>query len=81
MSAIDPGMRRAWDVGLHVLPFIPFKTITLKQALRSIRFRIVIIKPDNLVIFLVLVLAVLVANVIADIAYAVLDPRTRQTEA
>jgi len=32
-------------------------------------------------IFLVLVLAVLVANVIADIAYAVLDPRTRQTEA
>jgi peptide/nickel transport system permease protein len=32
-------------------------------------------------IFLVLVLAVLVANVIADIAYAILDPRTRQTEA
>ena len=32
-------------------------------------------------IFLVLVLAVLVANIVADIAYAVLDPRTRQTEA
>ena len=32
-------------------------------------------------IFLVLVLAVLVANIIADIAYAILDPRTRQTEA
>ncbi|WP_348789275.1 ABC transporter permease [Leifsonia sp. NPDC080035] len=32
-------------------------------------------------IFLVLVLAVLVANILADIAYAILDPRTRQTEA
>ncbi|MGN8026616.1 ABC transporter permease [Microbacterium sp. 22242] len=32
-------------------------------------------------IFLVLVMAVLVANIIADIAYAILDPRTRQTEA
>jgi peptide/nickel transport system permease protein len=32
-------------------------------------------------IFLVLVLAVLIANIIADIAYAILDPRTRQTEA
>ncbi|WP_295014762.1 ABC transporter permease [uncultured Microbacterium sp.] len=31
-------------------------------------------------IFLVLVLAVLVANIIADVVYAVLDPRTRQTE-
>ena len=31
-------------------------------------------------IFLVLVMAVLVANIIADIVYAVLDPRTRQTE-
>lgn len=32
-------------------------------------------------IFLVITLAVLVANILADIAYAVLDPRTRQTEA
>ncbi len=32
-------------------------------------------------IFLVLVLAVLIANIVADIAYAILDPRTRQTEA
>lgn len=32
-------------------------------------------------IFLVLVLAVLIANILADIAYAILDPRTRQTEA
>jgi peptide/nickel transport system permease protein len=32
-------------------------------------------------IFLVLVLAVLVANILADIAYAILDPRTRQSEA
>jgi peptide/nickel transport system permease protein len=31
-------------------------------------------------IFLVLVLAVLVANILADIVYAILDPRTRQTE-
>ncbi|MFC4138644.1 MULTISPECIES: ABC transporter permease [unclassified Microbacterium] len=32
-------------------------------------------------IFLVLVLAVLIANILADIVYAILDPRTRQTEA
>ena len=32
-------------------------------------------------IFLVLVLAVLVANILADIAYAILDPRVRETEA
>ena len=32
-------------------------------------------------IFLVITLAVLVANILADIAYAILDPRTRQTEA
>ncbi|MFT4233578.1 MAG: ABC transporter permease [Microbacterium sp.] len=32
-------------------------------------------------IFLVLVLAVLIANILADVAYAILDPRTRQTEA
>lgn len=32
-------------------------------------------------IFLVLVLAVLIANIVADIVYAILDPRTRQTEA
>jgi peptide/nickel transport system permease protein len=31
-------------------------------------------------VFLVLVLAVLVANIVADIAYAYLDPRIRQTE-
>lgn len=31
--------------------------------------------------FLVIVLAVLVANILADVAYAVLDPRTRQSEA
>ncbi|MGP7959539.1 ABC transporter permease [Sanguibacter sp. A247] len=31
--------------------------------------------------FLVIVLAVLVANIVADIVYAVLDPRTRQSEA
>jgi peptide/nickel transport system permease protein len=30
--------------------------------------------------FLVIVLAVLVANILADVAYAVLDPRTRQSE-
>ncbi len=32
-------------------------------------------------IFLVLVMAVLIANILADIVYAILDPRTRQTEA
>lgn len=32
-------------------------------------------------IFLVLVIAVLVANILADIAYAILDPRVRETEA
>jgi len=32
-------------------------------------------------IFLVITLAVLVANILADVAYAVLDPRTRQMEA
>ena len=32
-------------------------------------------------IFLVLVLAVLAANILADIAYAILDPRVRETEA
>ncbi|PZR55042.1 ABC transporter permease [Xylanimonas oleitrophica] len=32
-------------------------------------------------LFLVITLTVLVANVLADVAYAVLDPRTRQTEA
>ena len=32
-------------------------------------------------VFLVITLSVLVANVLADIAYAFLDPRTRQTEA
>ncbi|MGM7698374.1 ABC transporter permease [Microbacterium sp. A84] len=32
-------------------------------------------------VFLVLTLSVLVANILADIAYAFLDPRTRQTEA
>ncbi|SDQ82095.1 ABC transporter permease [Microbacterium sp. cf332] len=32
-------------------------------------------------LFLIITLAVLVANILADIAYAVLDPRTRQTEA
>ncbi len=31
-------------------------------------------------LFLVITLTVLVANVLADVAYAVLDPRTRQTE-
>ncbi|MBD9698550.1 ABC transporter permease [Flavimobilis sp. GY10621] len=31
--------------------------------------------------FLVIVLAVLVANIVADLVYAVLDPRTRQSEA
>lgn len=31
--------------------------------------------------FLVIVLAVLIANILADVAYAVLDPRTRQSEA
>lgn len=30
--------------------------------------------------FLVIVLAVLIANILADVAYAVLDPRTRQSE-
>ncbi len=32
-------------------------------------------------VFLVITLSVLIANVLADIAYAFLDPRTRQTEA
>lgn len=32
-------------------------------------------------LFLIITLTVLVANVLADVAYAVLDPRTRQTEA
>ncbi|TFD79160.1 ABC transporter permease [Cryobacterium fucosi] len=32
-------------------------------------------------LFLVITLAVLVANIIADVAYAILDPRTRQMEA
>jgi peptide/nickel transport system permease protein len=32
-------------------------------------------------IFLVITLAVLIANVLADVAYAILDPRTRQMEA
>ncbi|MBK7822886.1 MAG: ABC transporter permease [Tessaracoccus sp.] len=32
-------------------------------------------------VFLVITLSVLIANIIADIAYAFLDPRTRQTEA
>jgi peptide/nickel transport system permease protein len=32
-------------------------------------------------IFLVITLSVLVANIVADIAYAALDPRTRQEEA
>ena len=32
-------------------------------------------------VFLILTVSVLVANIIADIAYAFLDPRTRQTEA
>lgn len=32
-------------------------------------------------VFLVITLSVLVANIIADVAYAFLDPRTRQTEA
>lgn len=32
-------------------------------------------------IFLIITLAVLLANIIADIAYAILDPRTRQSEA
>lgn len=32
-------------------------------------------------VFLILTISVLVANIIADIAYAFLDPRTRQTEA
>ncbi|MET4058504.1 peptide/nickel transport system permease protein [Arthrobacter sp. UYP6] len=32
-------------------------------------------------LFLIITLAVLCANILADIAYAVLDPRTRQTEA
>lgn len=32
-------------------------------------------------LFLVITLAVLVANILADVAYAALDPRTRQTEA
>jgi peptide/nickel transport system permease protein len=31
-------------------------------------------------VFLVLVLAVLAANIIADIVYAFLDPRIRETE-
>ncbi|TQL46648.1 peptide/nickel transport system permease protein [Homoserinimonas aerilata] len=32
-------------------------------------------------LFLIITMAVLCANIIADIAYAILDPRTRQTEA
>jgi peptide/nickel transport system permease protein len=32
-------------------------------------------------VFLIITLTVLVANILADVAYAVLDPRTRQTEA
>jgi len=32
-------------------------------------------------LFLVISLAVLVANILADVAYAILDPRTRQMEA
>lgn len=32
-------------------------------------------------VFLILTISVLVANIIADVAYAFLDPRTRQTEA
>jgi peptide/nickel transport system permease protein len=32
-------------------------------------------------LFLIITLTVLVANILADVAYAVLDPRTRQTEA
>jgi peptide/nickel transport system permease protein len=32
-------------------------------------------------LFLVITLAVLAANILADVAYAALDPRTRQTEA
>jgi len=32
-------------------------------------------------VFLIITLAVLCANVLADVAYAILDPRTRQTEA
>jgi peptide/nickel transport system permease protein len=32
-------------------------------------------------LFLVITLSVLVANILADVAYAALDPRTRQTEA
>jgi peptide/nickel transport system permease protein len=32
-------------------------------------------------VFLVITISVLVANILADLAYAFLDPRTRQTEA
>lgn len=32
-------------------------------------------------LFLIITLTILVANILADIAYAILDPRTRQTEA
>lgn len=32
-------------------------------------------------LFLIITLAVLCANILADVAYAILDPRTRQTEA
>ncbi|SEB43639.1 peptide/nickel transport system permease protein [Paramicrobacterium humi] len=32
-------------------------------------------------LFLIITMAVLVANILADVAYAILDPRTRQTEA
>ena len=32
-------------------------------------------------LFLVITLTVLVANILADVAYAILDPRTRQSEA
>ena len=32
-------------------------------------------------LFLIITMAVLIANILADIAYAVLDPRTRQSEA
>jgi len=32
-------------------------------------------------VFLVITISVLLANLLADVAYAFLDPRTRQTEA
>jgi peptide/nickel transport system permease protein len=31
-------------------------------------------------VFLIITLTVLVANILADVAYAILDPRTRQME-